>query len=190
MPPTIIGVCGRSCSGKSVITRQLEKDYPNKVLRIPSDRFFKVYNEKELDETDGWESPSSIRWDRLIYSVKKLKANQPTHIPSKGWTEEFDQLVHPKPIVIVEGYLIFTNPELVKLFDVKIFVDVSDINILYRRTLRDEKIDGMDYIMTKVIPISKRYEAKQKKQADIIIDGNKSKEEIREEFEKSLKLKR
>lgn len=186
--PIIIGICGRSCSGKSVVTRQLESDYPEKILRMPSDRFFKIYDEKELDETNGWESPSSIRWDRLIHSVKKLKNGESTHIPSKGWTEVFDQLVHPKPIILVEGYLIFTNPDLVKLFDIKIFVDVSDFNILYRRTIRDGNIDGMHYTKHKVIPISKRYEEQQKKQADIIIDGNKNKENIIEELKEALKL--
>lgn len=186
--PIIIGVCGRSCSGKSIVTRQLEKNYPNKVLRIPSDRFFKTFNPKELDETDGWESPTSIRWDRLVHSVKKLKNNQPTHIPSKGWTEIFDQLVHPKPVILVEGYLIFTNKELLELFDKKIFVDVSDLNILYRRTIRDGHINGMHYTKHKVIPISKRYEEQQKKAANIIIDGNKTKEEIVEDLKKLIKL--
>lgn len=184
--PLIIGVCGRSCSGKSRITRKLQEKYFDQITRIPLDRFFKIFNTHELDETDGWESPSSVRWDRLIYSVKKLKANQSTHIPSKGWTEVFDQLANPKKIILVEGYLIFTNQELVDLFDKKIFVDVSDLNILYRRTLRDGVIDGMNYTMRKVIPISKRYEEQQKKEADIILDGNKSKEDLLLDFEEII----
>jgi len=128
--PLVIGVCGRSCSGKSEVTRYLEKKYQYQVVRIPSDRFFKVFNSKELDETVVWESPSSIRWDRLIYSVKKLKDKQPTHIPSKGWTEVFDQLIEPKEVVIVEGHLVFIHKELVDLCDKRIWIDVSDLNIL------------------------------------------------------------
>ena len=185
--PIIIGVCGRSCSGKSTVVRELEEKYKNHVVRIPSDRFFKVFNSKELDQTDGWESPASIRWDRLIYSIKKLKDGKSTHIPSKGWTEVFDQLKEPKKIIIVEGYLIFTNKELIDLFDRKIWVDVSDLNILYRRTKRDGNIEGIKYTMHKVIPISKMYEKLQRKEADIIIDGNKTKEEITKEIEKYIK---
>lgn len=187
LKPQIIGVCGRSCSGKSDVTRFLEKKYKNQIVRIPCDRFFKVFNATELDETDGWESPSSIRWDRLIYSVKKLKNGESTHIPSKGWTEVFDQLIEPKEIIIVEGYLIFTNKEIIDLFDKKIWVDVSDQNILWRRTLRDGNTGGVEYTMNKVIPISKRYEKQQRKNADIIIDGNKTKEEIIKELESSVK---
>lgn len=187
MKPFIIGVCGRSCSGKSTIIRELEEKYKNNIIRVPLDRFFKIFNPKELDETEGWESPASIRWDRLIYSIKKLKNGKSTHIPSKGWTEVFDQLIEPKEIVIVEGYLIFTNKELINLFDKKIWVDVLDINILYRRTKRDGNLEGMKYIMEKVIPISKRYEEIQRKRADIIIDGNKTKDEIIKEVEKVIK---
>jgi uridine kinase len=185
--PLIIGVCGRSCSGKSVITRYLEDKYSDSILRIPSDRFFKVFNPKELVETDGWESPESIRWDRLIYSIKKLRNGKSTHIPSKGWTEIFDKLVEPKKIILIEGYLIFTNKELVDLLDKKIWVEISDLNILYRRTKRDGTSKHMDYTMNKVIPISKRYEEMQRKRADIIIDGNKTKEEIIHEIEAYIK---
>lgn len=184
--PIVIGVCGRSCSGKSRITKKLQEKYSDQITRIPLDRFFKIFNAQELDETDGWESPSSVRWDRLIYSVKKLKQNKSTHIPSKGWTEVFDQLINPKKIILVEGYLIFANQELLTLFDKKIFVDVTDLNILYRRTLRDNNIYGMNYTMNKVIPISKRYEKKQKEEADIIIDGNKSKDDLLIDFEDKI----
>ena len=183
----VMGICGRSCSGKSEATRYLEKKYKNYIVRIPSDRFFKIFNPKELDETDGWESPSSIRWDRLVYSVKKLKDGKSTHIPSKGWTEVFDQLVEPKKIILVEGYLIFTNKDLTRLFDKKIFVDVSDLNILYRRTMRDGHINTMRGIIKTVIPISKRYEKQQKEEADVIIDGNKTKEEVIQEIEGYVK---
>lgn len=183
----IIGVCGKSCSGKSRVTRKIAEKFNEDVCRINSDRFFKIYNVSELNQTDGWESPNSIRFDRLIYSVKKLKSGKSTHIPSHGWTEIFDQEIYPKKIIIVEGYLIFTNKELVDLFDLKIFVDVSDINILYRRLKREGNIDSIDYIMEKVIPIGKKYEKIQRDCADIIIDGNKSKDEVLKETEKIIK---
>ncbi|NMB66560.1 hypothetical protein GYA25_00660 [Candidatus Woesearchaeota archaeon] len=184
--PVIVGICGRSCSGKSEVTRFLEKKYKTNIVRIPADRFFKIFNTQELDKTDGWESPNSIRWDRLIYSIEKLKRGESTHIPSKGWTEVFDQLIEPKKIILVEGYLIFTNKELLNLFDKKIWVEVSDQNILWRRILRDGNTKGADYIMDKVIPISKKYEKMQRKEADIILDGNKSKEELIKEIEGNI----
>ncbi len=35
------------------------------------------------------------------------------------------ELVEPQPIILVEGILIFAEPELRKLFDVRIFVDTA-----------------------------------------------------------------
>jgi len=178
--PFIIGVCGRSCSGKTTVIKELEEKYKGEFLHINQDKFFKV-------KADNWESPDSLRLDRLIYSIKKLKKRESTHIPSHRWTEVFDREVKPHKVIIVEGYLLFVNKELSSLFDKKIWVDISDQNILWRRTLRDGNTGGADYTMNVVIPESKKYEAIQRKEADIVIDGNKSKEEIIKEIERHIK---
>lgn len=178
--PLIIGVCGRSCSGKSTVIKELEEKYKGEFLHINQDKFFKV-------KADNWESPESLRIDRLIYSIKKLKNGQSTHIPSHRWTEVFDREVKPHKIIIVEGYLLFVDAELSNLFDKRIWVEVSDANILYRRTKRDGTSKHIDYTMNVVIPESKKYEEIQRKRADIIIDGNKTKEEIIEDMEGNIK---
>lgn len=177
--PFIIGVSGRSCSGKSSVVKELEEKYKD-FLHINQDKFFKV-------KADNWESPNSLRIDRLIYSLKKLRNGESTHIPSHRWTEVFDREVKPHKVIIVEGYLLFTNEELSKLFDKKIWVEVSDENILYRRLKRDGEMNGIDYIKNNVIPESKRYEKDQQKRADIIINGNNSKEKIIGDIEKQIK---
>ena len=178
--PLIIGVCGRSCSGKSTVIKELEEKYKGEFLHINQDKFFKV-------KADNWESPESLRIDRLIYSIKKLKNGQSTHIPSHRWTEVFDREVKPHKIIIVEGYLLFVDAELSNLFDKRIWVEVSDANILYRRTKRDGTSKHIDYTMNAVIPESKKYEEIQRKRADIIIDGNKTKEKIIEDMEGNIK---
>ena len=171
----MIGVCGRSCSGKSTIIKELEEKYKDEFLHIKQDKFFKV-------KADNWESPNSLRIDRLIYSIKKLKRGQSTHIPSHRWTEIFDREVKPHKVIIVEGYLLFVNDELSNLFDKKIWIDVSDLNLIHRRLKRFNDIKEIDYIMNVVIPESKKYEEIQRKKADIIIDGNKTKGEIIKEL--------
>ena len=180
MKPFVIGVSGRSCSGKSTVIKELEEKYQGEFLHINQDKFFKI-------KADNWESPDSLRLDRLIYSIKKLRSGQLTHIPSHRWTEVFDREVKPHKVIIVEGYLLFVNKELNKLFDKKIWVEVSDINLLYRRLKRFNDINELDYAMNVVIPESKKYEELQRKEADILIDGNKSKEEIIQEIERYIK---
>jgi len=179
--PYVIGIGGRSCSGKSAVVRRLEKKYSD-IIRINQDRFFKVH-------ADSFERPDSIMNDRLIRSIKKLKDGKTTHIPSKGWTEIFDVKVKPHKLIILEGYLIFENKELSDLCDFKIWVDVNDVNLLYRRTKRDDTSRYIDYTMNDVITISKEYESIQKRRADIVIDGNKSKKEVVAETEKLVLAK-
>lgn len=175
-----IGVSGRSCSGKSTVVKELEHKYAGNVLHINQDKFFKI-------KAENFERPDCLRTDRLIYSIKRLKTGHPTHIPSHRWTETFDREVRPHRVVIVEGYLLFENEELSDLFDEKIWVDVNDLNLLYRRMKRDGNINGLDYCMNIVIPESKKYEKIQRARADVIIDGNQSKEEILKELESHVK---
>ncbi|MBI2629939.1 AAA family ATPase [Candidatus Pacearchaeota archaeon] len=175
----IIGVCGRSCSGKSTVIKELEEKYKGRFLHINQDKFFKV-------KADNWERPESLRFDKLIEAIKRLKAGKNAFIPTHRWTENFDKEVKPHEIVIVEGYLLFVDSNLNKLFDKKIWVDVSDVNMLYRRMKRFNDFSQLDYTMNTVIPESKKYELIQRKHADIILDGNLTKEEIIKELEKHL----
>ncbi|HIH25849.1 hypothetical protein J4476_04850 [Candidatus Woesearchaeota archaeon] len=179
--PIVIGVCGRSCSGKSTVVNELEEKYKGKFLHINQDKFFKV-------KSNNWEAPESLRTDKLIYSLKKLKNGESTHIPSHRWTEVFDMEIQPHKVVIVEGYLLFVNEELNKLFDKKIWVDISDLNLIYRRLKRSNDIEQLDYTMNVVIPESKKYEKIQKEKADIIIDGNQAKEKIIGIIDRQIKI--
>ena len=179
--PVIIGIGGRSCSGKSTVVKKIEEKYNREFLCINQDSFFKI------NAPNNWENPDSLRFDKLINSIKDLKNGKKTYIPNHRCTEVFDREVKPHKIIIVEGFLLFINKKLNKLFDKKIWVDVSDLNILYRRLKRSNNLKKIDYIMSVIIPESKKYEYQQKKEADIIIDGNKSEEDIAICVEKQIK---
>lgn len=179
--PFVIGVCGRSCSGKSTVVQELEKKYAGEFLHINQDKFFKV-------KAENWERPESLRFDMLIKIIKLLKDGENAFIPTHRWTEVFDREVKPYKIILVEGYLLFVNRELNNLFDKKIWVDVSDLNLLYRRLKRFNDLNQLDYAMNVVIPESKKYENEQRKTADIIIDGNKQKDELLKEIEKHITM--
>lgn len=173
--PYIIGVCGRSCSGKSTVVKRYESENQPFVTRICQDRFFKKF-------ANNWEAPEALNNKNLIYSLKKLRAGEQTHIPSQGWTEIYDRLIYPSEVVIVEGYLLFYDFEIVKLLNKKIYIDVSDLNILYRRTKRDGTSKFIDYTMNTVIPESHKYIKKQKSVSDIILDGDKDFESLYKDF--------
>lgn len=84
-------------------------------------------------------------------------------------------LVKPAKVIIVEGFLIFENPELRELMDIKIFVDTDADIRLIRRILRDVKERGrsLESIITQyeqtVKPMHEQFVEPSKKYADIII---------------------
>lgn len=178
--PVIIGIAGRSCSGKSTAITELEEKYKGKILHIILDKFFKKAG---LDE----EKPESLMLEKFRNSLNKLKNGESALIPSEPETEVFDSEVRPCRIIIAEGHLLFADKKVSDLFDKKIWVDVTDSNLLHRRIVRGGFGSDPDYIMNSVIPKSKRYEQLQRERADVIIDGNNPKGQVKEEIEKLLK---
>ena len=179
--PYVIGVCGRTCSGKSTVVAGLEQSLPN-VLHIKQDKFFKLPHDKSIN----WESPDALRNDQLIYSIKRLKDNLPAHIPSHAWTEDFDREIYPKDYIVIEGYLLFAVDELYPLFDKRIWIDVSDEVLVKRRQNRagNGRLDDIEYVKNVVIPCSKQYEPIQRSRAHIVIDGNRNKDEVIDDFKR------
>jgi uridine kinase len=132
--------------------------------------------------------PEALMIDRLIDCIKSVKNSNSVRVPAMGWTENFNVEItqndlKQRPIFIVEGFLLFVDHELADLFDSRIFIDVSDLNILYRRLSREKGIQNMPYIYDIVIPMSRQYrnmqiETQQKGNSDVIFDGNQRKEDI------------
>lgn len=179
MKPLLIGVGGRSCSGKSTISKKLEEIYED-VLHIKQDKFFK----KGLDI---YESPKTLMMNEFYSCLKRLKEGNSVLVPSEWRTETLDRLISPKKFIVVEGFLLYVNENITNLFDKRIFIDVSDETILNRRVKRgDSHYNTFEYTKNICIPASKRYENIQRERADIIINGNQSEESILKEVEKYL----
>ncbi len=180
--PLIIGICGRSSSGKSSVCDNIVRLYPDSVVHLKADKFMKKEPFEFIDGYPNFETPNSIMFDKLIESIELLRNNKKTIIPSRTSTEVFDFEIFPKKIVLVDGFLIFANPSLVKLFDKKIFVDISDVTLKKRRLERKRFIDDDFFVDNIVIKHSKIYEQIQKSSADLIVDGEKSIDEVTKEI--------
>ena len=179
--PFLIGICGRSCCGKEMVANAIASVNRN-VLHINMDSFFKVKSPAQYKGYDNWDCVEALRFDSLIEVVKKLRKGKSVRVPSRGWTEKFDVEIYPEELrernlILVEGFLLFAVNELADLFDSKIFVDVSDLNILYRRLLRENSMQRINYIYDVVIPMSNNYEEIQKANADVF-DGNVKEDKI------------
>ena len=188
----LIGICGPSTSGKTTLCKSLVKEYNSEHIEV--DNYLKA--KKDLPEEHGfknWELPENIRFDVLMKNLEDLKEGKSTKIPIyECGVDEITKFreVSPKEFIFVEGYYIFHNKEVRDLFDIKIYLDISEEEILKRKAkLGEEGCEWVDkiYLEKIFLPAHRKYAVPQKKYADFVIDGTLSKKEIKEKVKISLK---
>jgi len=188
MKTMIIGICGGSGSGKTTLSKKLLESLGDKATIVYMDNFYKFQPNTTYEERclTNYDHPDAFDADILIQCVKELKEGKNTKIPVYDFTihnrsEEEWQTVEAKPIIILDGILLFAIPELLEFFDLKIFVDTpADIRILrrLRRDVRDRarSIDSViEQYTTTVKPMHDKFIEPTKKYADIIVpEGGKN----------------
>jgi uridine kinase len=178
MDKVLIGISGRSCSGKSAASEALAVVNHN-LLLIRGDWYFR----KTASSGICIERPDSLDSDRLVENLRAILAGRTATIKIETlWMQRADVEISAADIrkaelVLVDGFLLFTVKKLTDLLDYKIFIDVSDEELLRRRMARNGS-GQYEYIRDVVIPISKEYEAQQKASADLIVNGNESQEKV------------
>lgn len=140
----VIGIAGGTGSGKTTIANFiLERVGPEKICFLPHDAYYKDLSHLPREERDriNFDHPSSLETSLLIKHIQNLKAGKVIQLPSYDFRTHTRNKettpIEPQPIILIEGILILAEPELRKLFDVRIFVDTdADIRFI-RRLQRD-----------------------------------------------------
>lgn len=180
--PVVIGVAGGSGSGKTSVTKSIEKRFPDKsILVIEQDYYYKNQSHLSFEERlkTNYDHPLAFDNDLLIEHINKLLQNKPIDKPVYDYKmhtrSEKVIPVEPKEVIIIEGILILEDLRLVDLMDIKVFVDTdADIRII-RRLLRDIKDRGrtldsvIDQYVNNVRPMHLQFVEPTKRYADIII---------------------
>jgi uridine kinase len=182
----IIGIAGGTGCGKTTVVNQILHELPEgEVGIITQDSYYKDTTHLSYDErvTINFDHPRSIDFDLLVNHLEELKKNQPIHQPVYSFVKHNRTgdtiLTHPRKVMIVEGILILTNPELRDMFDIKIFVHADSDERLIRRLKRDIKERGrdIDEVLTRyqntLKPMHDQFIEPMKEYADIIIPNNK-----------------
>lgn len=177
-----IGICGGTGSGKTTITNRLtEALSEDSVLLLQQDHYYKDTPHLPLDERakQNFDHPESVDTQLLISHVRALREGQAIERPVYDFTQHRRVLatVHlePRPALIVEGILIFENPALRNLCDIKIFVDTEADLRFIRRLRRDIRERGrtvesvIDQYMATVSPMHMEFVEPSKRYADVII---------------------
>ncbi|XP_061756797.1 uridine-cytidine kinase-like 1 isoform X4 [Nerophis ophidion] len=149
----VIGLCGGSASGKTTVANKIIEalDVPWVVL-LSMDSFYKVLNKdaQELAARNeyNFDHPDAFDFELLVIVLRKLKKGKSIKVPVYDFTTHCRRkewkTVYGANVVIFEGILAFANKELLKLLDMKVFVDTdSDIRLI-RRLKRDVSQRGRD----------------------------------------------
>lgn len=182
----IIGIAGGTGCGKTTVVNQILNELPEgEVGVISQDSYYKDTTHLSYEERVkiNFDHPRSIDFKLLENHLKSLKNGIPIHQPIYSFVKHNRTgdtiLTHPRKVMIVEGILILTHPELRNMFDIKIFVHADTDERLIRRLKRDISERGRDLnevltrYQTTLKPMHDQFIEPMKEYADIIIPNNK-----------------
>ena len=182
----ILGIGGGTGCGKTTVVNQILAELPEgEVGVISQDSYYKDTSHLSFDEREkiNFDHPRSIDFELLENHLKQLKQGRIIEQPVYSFVKHNrtgDTIhTHPRKVMIVEGILILTNPELRQMFDIKIFVHADSDERLIRRLKRDMAERGrsieevLDRYQTTLKPMHHQFIEPMKEYADIIIPNNK-----------------
>ena len=177
----IIGIAGGTGSGKTTLTQRLKEEFGPDVSVLNHDSYYKRHDEMPYEARCklNYDHPDAFDTERMIHDLEDLRQGRAIRCPVYDYTihnraQETVEVL-PTRVIVVEGILIFQNPQLRSLMDIKLFVDTdADVRIL-RRILRDVKERGrsldsvVEQYLTTVKPMHEAFVEPSKRYADLII---------------------
>lgn len=180
--PVVIGIAGGTGSGKTtvanVILKRVGKD---NIAYLPHDAYYRELGDLPQDQKAAvnFDHPNSLESELMVAHIKQLKEGRSIELPIYDFSTHSRTgktiRVEPHRVIVVEGILIFAEPALRDIFDVKIFVDTdADIRFI-RRLTRDitergrttEKV--IHQYLTTVRPMHLEFVEPSKRYANVII---------------------
>ena len=180
--PLIIGVAGGTGSGKTTVSQVIrERVGMQRLAYLQHDSYYKDLSHLSQEERDqvNFDHPDSLESSLLAHHLQQLLAGDAVQIPNYDFATHMRMSttteIQSKPVVLVEGILIFVEPLLRDLFDIKIFVDTEGDIRFIRRLSRDIEERGrtMESVIAQwlstVKPMHEKFVEPSKHWADIII---------------------
>lgn len=180
--PLVVGIAGGTSSGKTTVTREIAAALGEaNIALLQHDSYYKDLSQfggKQAYEIN-FDHPDAYDTQLLIQHIRELKSGRSVHQPVYSYTTyrrtSEQRKVEPKRVIIVEGILIFFEPELRDIIDVKVFVETDDDERVLRRIRRDVLERGrtiesvMEQYIATVKPMHLEFVEPTKRWADVII---------------------
>lgn len=180
--PLIVGVAGGTGAGKTTVTRAIMLAVGNeRAAVLPEDAYYREFGSLSdaARASINWDHPDTIEVELLLDHIHSLVAGQRIARPIYDFAAYARSpetiTVEPRPVLIIEGILLFVEPRLRSLFDVKVFVDTDADLRFIRRLLRDVRDRGrtvesvVNQYLGTVRPMHVAFVEPSKRYADIIV---------------------
>ena len=183
----VIGIAGGSGSGKTTLMKNLVQKFGDAVTVVSHDNYYRRHDELTYEERCliNYDEPAAFETDLMARHLDALRRGEAIECPVYDYTvhNRSDEVVRivPKPVIIVEGILIFADEALRELMDIRIFVDTDADVRLCRRIKRDVNNRGrtLESVLTQyqqtVKPMHEKYVEPSKKHANLVVpEGGKN----------------
>lgn len=182
MKPLVIGLAGGSGAGKTTIAHTIiERVGAERIAFIQHDAYYRDQSDIPFSARllVNYDHPDSLETELLVRHLLALKEGRQVEIPVYDFAQ-FTRTgqttcVEPRPVILVEGILIFVDPKLRTLFDVKIYVDAASDLRFIRRLQRDltERQRSPDAVIRQYLetvrPMHIEFVEPSKRYADLIL---------------------
>jgi uridine kinase len=187
--PFIVGLAGGSGSGKTTLALTVQQVLgKDECAVIHADDYYKPL--AALHSLD-FDSPNAIDFKLIGQHLSELKAGKSVQMPCYDFSLS-DRIgvkkFEPKKIIIIEGFLLFTVPEILNLFDMTVFLDADEDLLCLRRMERDLLVLNRtfpqirDNYIKHVKPGFRKYVFASRQSAGIVLNANVSKSEVVGQF--------
>jgi uridine kinase len=177
----IIGIAGGTGSGKTTLADKIQKHFKESAVLICQDSYYKDLSHLSVEARNkvNFDHPDSLDFSLLRQHLIELKSGKEIYKPIYNFQthtrETCPECVKPAQLIIVEGILLFSLPEIRDLFDMKVFIDIADDVRLLRRIERDLQERGRDFMsvkdqyLTTVKPMHDTFVEPSKQYADLLV---------------------
>ena len=178
----IIGIAGASASGKSLLANTIVNELgTDQVVVISEDSYYKDHSDIPFEERAkiNYDHPNSMDHELLHNHLQQLVEGKSVNIPiynhSMHTRDEQTRTIGRHVIIVLEGILLFVEPKLREMMDIRIFMETAPDICLMRRLKRDikDRARTLDSVLKQyedtVRPMYLQFIEPTKRHADLIV---------------------